>query len=200
MRFLNSSNLLANFTEHTRTLRLYPRPVVAFQHNSFLRSRPRHSAFINKLCQTQAVEFFGEWLLVPSNLAFQRIHTGLVDPTVIGDKFKWFAHNLDPVSFIVWDNLSSLNTALKCLAENETLATDESGSDSDGGSSSSSFSSLSELGLSRDRGGETEARQDAESASQHSSLESSKPITSLMNSGLDPDTVYDPPKSLQVGF
>ena len=119
---------------------------------------------------------------------------------MIGDKFKWFAHNLDPVSFIVWDNLSSLNTALKCLAENETLATDESGSDSDGGSSSSSFSSLSELGLSRDRGGETQTRQDAESASQHSSLESSKPITSLMNSGLDPDTVYDPPKSLQVGF
>ena len=157
---------------------------------------------MNKLCQTQAVEFFGEWLLVPSNLAFQRIHTGLVDPTVIGDKFKWFAHNLDPVSFIVWDNLSSLNTALKCLAENETLATDESGSDSDGGSSSSSFSSLSELGLSRDRGCETEtaARLEAESASQQSSLESSKPVTSLMNSGLDPDTVYDPPKSLQVSF
>ena len=106
------------------------------------------------------------------------------------------------MSFIVWDNLSSLNTALKCLAENETLATDESGSDSDGGSSSSSFSSLSELGLSRDRGCETEtaARLEAESASQQSSLESSKPVTSLMNSGLDPDTVYDPPKSLQVSF
>ncbi len=119
---------------------------------------------------------------------------------MIGDKFKWFAHNLDPVSFIVWDNLSSLNTALKCLAENETLATDESGSDSDGGSSSSSFSSLSELGMSRERGCETEARLEAESTSQQPSLESSKPITALMNSGLDPDTVYDPPKSLQVGF
>ena len=121
---------------------------------------------------------------------------------MIGDKFKWFAHNLDPVSFIVWDNLSSLNTALKCLADNETLATDESGSDSDGGSSSSSFSSLSELGLSREKGCESEAsgRLEEESSSQQSSLESSKPITSLMNSGLDPDTVYDPPKSLQVSF
>ena len=53
-----------------------------------------------------------------------------------------YAHTLDPVSFIVWDNLSSLNTALRCLADTEVLATDESGSDSDGGSSSSSFSSL----------------------------------------------------------
>ena len=160
--------------------------MVAFQHNSFLRSRPRPTALINKLCQTQALEFFGEWLLVPSNLAFQRIHTGLVDPTVIGDKFKWFAHNLDPVSFIVWDNLSSLNTALKCLADNETLATDESGSDSDGGSSSSSFSSLSELGLSRERGCESEAkgRLEEESSTQQSSLEPSKPITSFLYQSL----------------
>ena len=198
VRFLNSSNVLANITEHTRTLRLYPRPVVAFQHNSFLRSRPRHSAFTNKLCQTQAVEFLGEWLLVPPNLAYQRIHTGLMDPTVIGDKFKWFAHNLDPVSFIVWDNLSSLNTALKCLADNETVATDESGSDSDGGSSSSSFSSLSELGLSKEREAEAEGKLGGDLHSQPYPLESSKPPASLMNSGLDPDTVYDPPKSLQV--
>ena len=114
MRFLNSASVLANLTEHTRTLRLYPRPVVAFQYNSFLRSvqlcatlcnsvqlcttqynscrsRPRHSSFTAKLCQSQAVEFYGEWLLVPSNLAYQRIHTGLADPTVIGDKFKWCA-------------------------------------------------------------------------------------------------------------
>ena len=109
VRFLNSASVLANLTEHTRTLRLYPRPVVAFQYNSFLRSvqlcatlcnsvqllcnscrsRPRHSSFTAKLCQSQAVEFYGEWLLVPSNLAYQRIHTGLADPTVIGDKFKW---------------------------------------------------------------------------------------------------------------
>jgi hypothetical protein len=31
VRFFNSPNVLANFNEHTRTLRLYPRPVVACQ-------------------------------------------------------------------------------------------------------------------------------------------------------------------------
>lgn len=200
VRFLNSTNVLANFTEHTRTLRLYPRPVVAFQYNSFLRSRPRNSPFVTKLCQSQAVEFFAEWLLVPSNLAYQRIHTGLVDPTIIGDKFKWYAHSLDPVSFIVWDNLSSLNTALKCLAETDILATDESGSDSDGGSSSSSFSSLSELGQSKDKTeiAIVEHHNDQDHRDHHDPESSSQP-PSLMSSGLDPATVYDPPKSLQVG-
>ena len=50
--------------------------------------RSKFSAFTAKLSQSQAVEFYGEWLLVPSNLTFQRVHTGLLDPTVIGDKFK----------------------------------------------------------------------------------------------------------------
>ena len=176
--------MLANFTEHTRTLRLYPRPVVAFQTNSFLRARPKTSNFMSRLAQTQvlevhtpplfqAVEFYAEWTLLPSNLAYQRIHTGVSDPTVIGDKFKWYAHNLEPVSFVVWDNLSSLNTALKCLRETEVVATDESGSDSDGGSSTSSFSSL----------GAGELREEP------------KVVTS---SGLDPSSVYRPPESLQV--
>ncbi len=53
VRFFNSQNLLANFAEHTRTLRLYPRPVVAFQINSFLRSRPRAGPFLHKFARTQ---------------------------------------------------------------------------------------------------------------------------------------------------
>lgn len=53
VRFFNSQNVLANFSEHTRTLRLYPRPVVAFQINSFLRSRPRASNFLNRFARTQ---------------------------------------------------------------------------------------------------------------------------------------------------
>ncbi|VVC89144.1 unnamed protein product [Leptidea sinapis] len=53
VRFFNSQNILANFMEHTRTLRLYPRPVVAFQINSFLRSRPRTSLFLNRFARTQ---------------------------------------------------------------------------------------------------------------------------------------------------
>ena len=53
VKFLNSQNLLANFTEHTRTLRLYPRPVVAFQINSFLRSRPKATPFLCAFARTQ---------------------------------------------------------------------------------------------------------------------------------------------------
>ena len=53
VRFFNSPNILGNFTEHTRTLRLYPRPVVAFQMNSFLKSRPLKTMFTSKLARTQ---------------------------------------------------------------------------------------------------------------------------------------------------
>lgn len=74
VRFFNSANVLQGFQMHTRTLRLFPRPVVAFQASSFLASRPRRSSFADKLSHTQAVEFYGEWALNPTNLAFQRIH------------------------------------------------------------------------------------------------------------------------------
>lgn len=74
MRFFNSPNVLQGFQMHTRTLRLFPRPVVAFQATSFLASRPRRTGFADKLSHTQAVEYYGEWALNPTNLAFQRIH------------------------------------------------------------------------------------------------------------------------------
>uniref|UniRef100_A0A183DAC4 MAP kinase-activating death domain protein n=1 Tax=Gongylonema pulchrum TaxID=637853 RepID=A0A183DAC4_9BILA len=51
IRFFNSANIFANFSEHTRTLRLYPRPVVALQTESFLRSRPQVTQFISELCK-----------------------------------------------------------------------------------------------------------------------------------------------------
>ncbi|XP_043266245.1 MAP kinase-activating death domain protein isoform X8 [Colletes gigas] len=146
VRFFNSQNLLANFTEHTRTLRLYPRPVVAFQINSFLRSRPRASHFLSKFARTQAVEFLAEWSLTPSNVAFLRVQTGVFDPAQIGDKPKWYASDLKPISFPVWDSGSSLANALKAMREHESQPTDESGSDSEGAeSTSSSYSSLSDF-------------------------------------------------------
>lgn len=74
VRFFNSPNVLQGFQMHTRTLRLFPRPVVAFQSTSFLASRPRQNGFTEKLSHTQAVEYYGEWALNPTNLAFQRIH------------------------------------------------------------------------------------------------------------------------------
>ncbi|XP_076175443.1 rab3 GDP-GTP exchange factor isoform X3 [Ptiloglossa arizonensis] len=146
VRFFTSQNLLANFTEHTRTLRLYPRPVVAFQINSFLRSRPRTSHFLNKFARTQAVEFLAEWSLTPSNVAFLRVQTGVYDPVQIGDKPKWYASKLELIYFPVWDSGSSLANALKEMKERESQPTDESGSDSEGAEgTSSSYSSLSDL-------------------------------------------------------
>ncbi|CAG5118060.1 unnamed protein product, partial [Candidula unifasciata] len=148
VRFFNSPNTLGNFTEHTRTLRLYPRPVVAFQLYSFLRSRPEKTTFTAKLARTQAVEYLSEWALSPTNHVFQRIQTGVYDPSLIGDKAKWYAHQLQRVDFHVYDNSSSLGAALTSVSKDQSdnPPTDESGSDSDGAdSNSSSYSSLSDF-------------------------------------------------------
>ncbi|XP_038126527.1 MAP kinase-activating death domain protein isoform X12 [Cyprinodon tularosa] len=148
VRFFNSPNVLQGFQMHTRTLRLFPRPVVAFQCSSFLASRPRRSSFADKLSHTQAVEFYGEWALNPSNLAFQRIHNNVYDPSLIGDKSKWYAHQLQPVVYRVYDGSSSLVEAMAAPLEDEGNDSDptDSGSDSDGyDDSSSSYSSLGDL-------------------------------------------------------
>ncbi|KAG8190369.1 hypothetical protein JTE90_022014 [Oedothorax gibbosus] len=145
VRFFNSPGVLANFMEHTRTLRLYPRPVVAFQVNSFLHSRPKMSHFVHKFVRTQAVEFFAEWSLSPTNVAFLRVHTGVFDPTVVGDKAKWYSHQLEPIHFKVWSEGSHLASSLARASQSEP-STDESCSDSEGaGSTSSSYSSLSDF-------------------------------------------------------
>uniref|UniRef100_A0A8C2YVX3 MAP kinase-activating death domain protein n=1 Tax=Cyclopterus lumpus TaxID=8103 RepID=A0A8C2YVX3_CYCLU len=121
VRFFNSPNVLQGFQMHTRTLRLFPRPVVAFQCTSFLASRPRRSCFADKLSHTQAVEFYGEWALNPSNLAFQRIHNNVFDPSLIGDKPKWYAHQLQPVVYRVYDGSSQLVEAMAGPLEDEGL-------------------------------------------------------------------------------
>ncbi|XP_055010559.1 LOW QUALITY PROTEIN: MAP kinase-activating death domain protein [Boleophthalmus pectinirostris] len=148
VRFFNSPNVLQGFQMHTRTLRLFPRPVVAFQCSSFLASRPRRSSFADKLSHTQAVEFYGEWALNPTNLAFQRIHNNVFDPSLIGDKPKWYAHQLQPVLYRVYDGSSQLVEAMASPLEDEGNDSDptDSGSDSDAyDGSSSSYSSLGDL-------------------------------------------------------
>ncbi|CAB0039918.1 unnamed protein product [Trichogramma brassicae] len=183
VRFFNSQNLLANFTEHTRTLRLYPRPVVAFQINSFLRSRPRASQFLDRFARTQAVEFLAEWSLTPSNVAFLRVQTGVCDPAQIGDKAKWFASELEPIQFPIWDGGNGLSNALKAMREHESQPTDESGSDSDAAeSTSSSYSSLSDF-----------VSEMASSDMSHSS----KVNPPQMHLSIDPKSIYNPPSSLQ---
>ncbi|XP_043268147.1 MAP kinase-activating death domain protein isoform X4 [Venturia canescens] len=188
VRFFNSQNLLANFTEHTRTLRLYPRPVVAFQINSFLHSRPgRANPFLEEFARTQAVEFLAEWCLTPSNVAFLRVQTGVFDPAQIGDKCRWFANTLEPICFSVWDPSSSLANALKSAEEMENQPTDESGSDSEGAdSTSSSYSSLSDFV--------------SEMVSSDLSPSYNCPQATLpqpMSLSVDPKNVYHPPNSLQ---
>uniref|UniRef100_A0A1I8JJU3 MAP kinase-activating death domain protein n=1 Tax=Macrostomum lignano TaxID=282301 RepID=A0A1I8JJU3_9PLAT len=101
VRFFNSPNVLGGFIEHTRTLRLHPRPVVAFQYDAFVQSRERLTDFTKRLAKTQAVEYFAEWSLCPDNSAFQRIHSGLSDPAAIGDKPKWFSQRLERLAFSV---------------------------------------------------------------------------------------------------
>uniref|UniRef100_A0A7N6FFZ8 MAP kinase-activating death domain protein n=1 Tax=Anabas testudineus TaxID=64144 RepID=A0A7N6FFZ8_ANATE len=148
VRFFNSANVLQGFQMHTRTLRLFPRPVVAFQSTSFLASRPRRSGFADKLSHTQAVEFYGEWALNPTNLAFQRIHNNVFDPSLIGDKPKWYAHQLQPVVYRVYDGSSQLVEAMAGPLEDEGNESDptDSGSDSEAyDDSSSSYSSLGDL-------------------------------------------------------
>ncbi|KAL9883197.1 rab3 GDP-GTP exchange factor isoform 1-T1 [Glossina fuscipes fuscipes] len=193
VRFFNSQNTLANFAEHTRTLRLYPRPVVAFQINSFLRSRPRSTQFLNQFAKTQAVEFLAEWSLTPTNVAFLRVQTGVMDPLQVGDKPKWFAHALTPIRFSVWDDGSSLNGALRSLKQLENVATDESGSDSEAAdSSSSSYSSLSDF--------VSEMVSSDLSPSLHDVFGShNRPhnVPQTMSSNLDPALVYHPPSKLQ---
>ncbi|XP_037611515.1 MAP kinase-activating death domain protein isoform X16 [Sebastes umbrosus] len=148
VRFFNSPNVLQGFQMHTRTLRLFPRPVVAFQCTSFLASRPRRSCFADKLSHTQAVEYYGEWALNPTNLAFQRIHNNVFDPSLIGDKPKWYAHQLQPVLYRVYDGSSQLVETMAGPLEDEGNESDptDSGSDSEAcDDSSSSYSSLGDL-------------------------------------------------------
>ncbi|XP_034142711.1 MAP kinase-activating death domain protein isoform X10 [Esox lucius] len=160
VRFFNSPNVLQGFQMHTRTLRLFPRPVVAFQATSFLASRPRRSAFADKLSHTQAVEYYGEWALNPTNLAFQRIHNNVYDPSLIGDKPKWYAHQLQPVFYRVYDSSSKLAEAMSGPLEDEANDSDPTDDSSVNGDikegtacdsetgyddSSSSYSSLGDL-------------------------------------------------------
>nr|VZI02556.1 unnamed protein product [Spirometra erinaceieuropaei] len=114
VEFFNSPSLLADFTEHTRTLRLFPNPIVNFQYISFIRSRPSLSQFTQRLAKTQAVEYLAEWCLYPENEVFQRIHAGIVDPVLIGDKPKWFRNSLVKIDFSAFEKTDVCVIHLGC--------------------------------------------------------------------------------------
>uniref|UniRef100_A0AC34GSX0 MAP kinase-activating death domain protein n=1 Tax=Panagrolaimus sp. ES5 TaxID=591445 RepID=A0AC34GSX0_9BILA len=125
IKFFNSPNIFANFSEHCRTLRLYPRPVVALQGESFLRSRPHQSPLIQELCKTQSVEYFAECSLCPRNETYVRVQTGIATASQIGDKAKWFTEQLMPIHFNAYPDSSTLTEAL------HKMKTDKFGDHSD---------------------------------------------------------------------
>ncbi len=82
-------------------------------------------------------------------MTFLRIHTGMYDPQLIGDKGKWYSEQLQPIQFKVFFENCTLSAALenaKDIGSDSSNPTDESGEESDGGgSSSSSYSSLNDF-------------------------------------------------------
>ncbi|KAK0397445.1 hypothetical protein QR680_002130 [Steinernema hermaphroditum] len=163
IQFFNSPNVFANFSEHTRTLRLYPRPVVALQTESFLRSRPQTTHYIKDLCKTQAVEYFAECSLCPRNETYVRVQTGIVSAAQIGDKPKWFAENLMPLHYTTYPNDSTLADAYRFFNSNQHYRPSDS-DDEDNGSDMGSSSSIDEMVF------------DSSQSECEQSLETSKPL------------------------
>ncbi|XP_065645694.1 MAP kinase-activating death domain protein isoform X2 [Hydra vulgaris] len=111
-KFFMSPNVLGNFMNHTRVLRLYPRPVVALQKEAFIISRPCQSKFIEALAKTQAVEYFAEWMVNPTNTVFKKVEAGIYDPRIIGDKPRWYSHYVQPFYYQVHNPHSHLGSDL----------------------------------------------------------------------------------------
>lgn len=53
-----------------------------------------------------------EWSLCPSNVAYLRIQTGIYDPSLIGDKPKWYCRYLTPIQFKTYEEKSTLAAAI----------------------------------------------------------------------------------------
>ena len=65
----------------------------------------------------QAVEYYAEWALSPTNVVFLRVQTGVYDPLLIGDKSKWYCQQLQNIDFNVYDDSSTLGLALETCSE-----------------------------------------------------------------------------------
>ena len=161
VKFFHSPNLFGDFSRDTRTLRLYPRPIVTIQLQSLLNSRQKLSPFMTALVGTQSVECFAEWSLAPTNVAFRHIINGLYDPIQIGDKPRWFIHHLQAVCYCVCQENDRI---LRLLEVSNGDGDDLSISDESQESSSISFNSDQDEGeegaiedaMSAEDGGEKE--------------------------------------------
>lgn len=162
VNFFTSPNILGGIKEHTRTLRLFSRPVVALQRGPFLRSRPELSEFVERLAETQSLEYYGEWLVYPSNTVFLKILKGIFDPQIIGDKGKWFSRDLEPVVYQVFDSDSKIYRESwievdyePSLIFDEEEATPNNDEDDDSSSCHSSVSDLVQRMISGEINGST---------------------------------------------
>jgi hypothetical protein len=72
----------------------------------------------------QAVEYFVEWALTPTNAVFLRVQTGVYDPLLIGDKGKWFNQALQKIDFRIYDESSSLTAALESQSSESAVNDD----------------------------------------------------------------------------
>ena len=50
-------------------------------------------------------------------MVFLRVQTSVFDPLLIGDKPKWYAHQLQAIEFKVYDESSTLGSALNTTGE-----------------------------------------------------------------------------------
>lgn len=92
------------------------------------------------------MEFFAEWSLDPDNVAFIRVQNGVYDPAVIGDKPKWYSHQLDTINFHVWSDRSANDkrmAELYAAHQRREDSDDEDDEDEDGDSDMSTSSSVS---------------------------------------------------------
>lgn len=112
VKFFSSHNVLGNLMHFTRILRLYPRPVVAFLKHQFLNSREDKSGFLCALIETQAVEYYAEWMVNPDNSVYRKVENGILDPRIIGDKPRWYSHYVQPLYYQVHNPQSQLGTDL----------------------------------------------------------------------------------------
>ena len=59
-KFFSSDNLFGNFENHTRTLRLYPRPIVTIQAQQLLNSRTK----VNRLVEKPKLSLSPHWGMI----------------------------------------------------------------------------------------------------------------------------------------
>ena len=70
-----------------------------------------------------------EWSLCPNNVAYLRIQTGIFDPSLIGDKPKWYCRYLNPIQFRTYEEKSTLAAAIQFFNQENSKQKNKTGED-----------------------------------------------------------------------